>query len=51
MNIFKAIFNGWIRPRMEYQAAQIAELSACNQFVHKTEYRSEVSSAQSQYLH
>ena len=25
MNIFKAIFNGWIRPRMEYQAAQIAK--------------------------
>ena len=25
MNIFKAIFNGWIRPRMEYQAAQVVE--------------------------
>ncbi len=23
MGLIKAIFNGWIRPRMEYQAAQI----------------------------
>ena len=23
MNVFKAIFNGWIRPRMEYQAGQV----------------------------
>ena len=31
MNVFRAIFNGWIRPRMEYQASQIvsaAEMAA-----------------------
>ena len=25
MNVFKAIFDGWIRPRMEMRAAEIAE--------------------------
>ena len=31
MNVFRAIFNGWIKPRMEYQASQIvsaAEMAA-----------------------
>jgi hypothetical protein len=25
MNIFKAIFEGWIRPRMELRAAEVVE--------------------------
>ena len=50
MNVFRAIFNGWIRPRMEYQASQIvsaAEMAAGRESVGPAQAEEEAQQEQS----